>query len=136
MSFYRSTLSQALRYGLVGLSSNIILYLLYLLITTAGVGHKSAMTLLFAIGIILTFILNKRWTFTYHGYLQPAFIKYVAAYSLAYLLNLAALLVFVDLFRFPHQFIQGVMILTLALMLFLLQKFWVFRSPVTVATRA
>jgi putative flippase GtrA len=135
MSFYRSILPQALRYGLVGLSSNIILYLLYLLITTLGVGHKSAMTSLFALGVVQTFIFNKRWTFAHQGFLKPSFVKYVAAYSFAYLLNLAALLVFVDHFRFPHQLIQGVMTLTLALMLFLLQKLWVFRSPATVATQ-
>jgi putative flippase GtrA len=136
MSFDWASISQVVRFGFVGVTSNFILYLLYLALTGIGVGHKSAMTLLFAVGVIQTFAFNKRWTFGYQGFVQAAFLKYVIIYALAYLLNLTALLVLVDNLGYPHQVVQGVMILTLAVMLFLLQKFWVFRAPATAATRA
>jgi putative flippase GtrA len=127
---------QGLRFIVVGLGSNFVLYLLYLFLTTAGLGHKAAMSLLFAVGTLQTFLFNKRWTFARRGFLQASFVKYVTAYTAAYLLNLAALFIFVDRFGFAHQFVQGAMILSLALMLFLLQKFWVFRAPATAPTRA
>ena len=120
---------QAMRFGIVGLASNVVLYLLYLLFTTAGMGHKTAMTLLFAIGTLQTFVFNKRWTFGHQGLLHATFVKYLSIYSLAYLLNLTALMVFADHLGFPHQIVQGVMVVTLALMLFLLQRYWVFRAP-------
>jgi hypothetical protein len=63
-------------------------------------------------------------------------LKYILIYSLAYLLNLTALLVSVDNLGYPHQVVQGVMILSIALMLFLLQKFWVFRASTTAPARA
>lgn len=117
------------RYALVGLLSNAVGYLLYLLLTKVGFGHKAAMTLLFAVGTLQTFVFNKRWTFGHQGLLHSSFVKYVLIYGLAYLLNLTALLLFVDRLSFPHQIVQGVMILVLALMLFLLQRYWVFRAP-------
>lgn len=122
---------QGLRFALVGLGSNLVLYVLYLLLTTAGLGHKTAMTLLFAVGTLQTFIVNRAWTFGYKGGVQASFAKYVASYGAAYLLNLAALLLFVDHLNFPHQIVQGLMILTLALMLFLAHRYWVFRVPAT-----
>ncbi|NCC30514.1 MAG: GtrA family protein [Chloroflexia bacterium] len=129
MKLLLDAMPQAIRFGVVGLVSNILLYLLYLMLTATGVGHKSAMSLLFAVGTVQTFIFNKNWTFAHCGFLQASFFRYVAAYSLAYLLNLTALLILVDNLGYPHQAVQGVMILILALMLFLLQKYWVFRVP-------
>lgn len=114
---------------MVGLASNLVLFLLYLSLTGLGIGHKSAMTLLFVVGTLQTFVFNKRWTFTHQGYLQASFLKYLAVYGFAYLLNLTSLLVFADHLGLPHQIVQGVMIISLAILLFLLQKYWVFRPP-------
>lgn len=127
---------QGIRFMMVGLASNLVLFVLYLLLTSLGMSPKLAMTVLFAMGTMQTFIFNKRWTFAHRGFLQASFFKYVAVYSVAYLLNLTALLVLVDNLGYPHQIVQGVMILSLALMLFLLEKFWVFSSPTVAATRA
>ncbi len=135
MSLSFTSKSQILRFGIVGVSSNIVIYALYLLLTSFGVGHISAMTLLFVLGVIQTFILNKQWTFTHQDIFQTSFLKYVAVYSFAYLLNLFALLVLVDKFGYPHQAVQGATILCLAIMLFFLLKYWVFRIPCTTMKR-
>jgi len=96
-------------------------------------GHKLAMTLLFAVGILQTFFFNKRWTFKHRGYLQQTFVKCVAAYAIAYLLNLLALLFFVDKMGYPHQLVQGVAVLALALMLFIALRVWVFGNTSVIA---
>lgn len=117
---------QFIRYTIVGLGSNAILYLIYLLLTGIGLGHKSAMTLLYGIGILQTFLLNRRWTFDHEGKIHSAFVRYIIVYLTGYLVNLTALYIFVDLFGFAHQVIQGVMILFLAVLLFAMQRIWVF----------
>ena len=117
---------QFFRYAIVGLSSNAILYLVYLALTVGGIGHKSAMTLLYIVGVLQTFLFNKRWTFSHDGAHRGPFIRYILSYALGYLFNLAALLILVDWVRWPHQIVQGAMIFILAAMLFLLQKYWVF----------
>lgn len=118
---------QGLRFAIVGLTSNLVLYLFYLTLTGLGLGHKTTMTLLYTIGILQTFFFNKRWTFEHDGATRKAFIRYLAAYAFGYLLNLLVLLILVDQQGLPHQWVQGIMIITLAGMLFLLQRYWIFR---------
>jgi len=65
-------------------------------------------------------------TFANHGAISTSFFRYCLSYALGYLVNLLALYYFVDNLSFPHEIVQGIMILFNAVMLFLLQKFWVF----------
>jgi len=122
---------QGTRFIVVGLLSNSILYLLYLLATTLGLGHKTAMTLLYITGILQTFVFNKTWTFSHIGKVRTSFIRYLAAYGFGYLLNLAVLALFVDLLGYPHAVVQAIAILIVATQLFLLQKYWVFPGNTT-----
>lgn len=119
---------QALRFAVVGLASNAVLYLIYLSMTAAGVGPKLAMSLVYAIGVTQTFLFNKRWTFNHLGRHDTALMRYLAVYAGGYVANLFVLAWLVDGWGLPHQLVQGTMILVLAAVLFLLQKFWVFRS--------
>lgn len=119
---------QFVRYSVVGLASNLLCYLVYLGLTGAGIHPKLAMTLLYGMGVLQTFVFNRRWTFRHGGARDSAFYRYCALYALGYLLNLAMLCLLVDLLAYPHQIVQGIMILALAMLLFLVQKFWVFRT--------
>jgi len=117
--------AQGTRFIIVGVASNLALYLFYLLITASGLGYKIAMTLVYAMSALQTFALNAFWTFE-HKRIKGALAKYVLAYAACYLINFSLLAVFVDRFGLPHQIVQGVMILVIAVVMFLLQKFWVF----------
>lgn len=131
----RDSLGQFTRYALVGLGSNLLLYLAYLGLTAWGMQPKAAMSLLYALGVAQTFAFNRNWSFRHQGGLHGAFTRYLAAYAFGYLLNLTVLWLAVDQLGLPHQFVQGVMILTLAVLLFLLQKFWVFAAPTAATAR-
>ena len=119
---------QLLRYALVGLGSNVILYLAYLLLTGFGLGYKTAMTLLYGVGVLQTFLFNRQWTFGHQGHIHSAFVRYIIVYLLGYLLNFSALYIFVDVLGLLHQLVQGVMIILVAVILFILQRFWVFND--------
>lgn len=118
--------SQFLRYAVVGLASNAVLYLAYLSLTQIGIGSKLAMTLLYVVGVAQTFIFNKRWTFKHQGAQTRTFVRYCIAYGIGYLFNLLSLFVLVDRLGYPHRIVQGLLIFATAVLLFLLQKFWVF----------
>ena len=118
---------QLVRYAVVGLASNLLCYLGYLALTALGMDPKLAMSILYAVGVLQTFIVNKKWTFEHGGTRGTAFYRYCSAYAMGYVFNLAVLYLMVDRFGFPHQVIQALMILVLAALLFLAQKFWVFR---------
>lgn len=121
---------QLSRYAVVGLASNAVGYLLYLLLTYAGMGHKSAMSLLYVIGVVQTFYFNRSWSFNHQGMAHTAFIRYVIAYALGYLLNLALLWLAVDHLHMPHQGVQAAAIVLVALSLFMMHKYWVFAPSV------
>lgn len=120
---------QAFRFAMVGLASNALLYLIYLALTAAGIDPKIAMSLLYMAGVAQTFLFNKRWTFNHTGNHSTTLVRYLIVYASGYLVNLLVLFWLVDSLGYPHQIIQGVMILMLAGTIFLLQKFWVFKVP-------
>ena len=125
----RDTRWQLLRFALVGLASNAVLYLVYLLLTELGLGHKTAMSSLYLLGVLQTFVFNRRWTFRYQGRMPKALIRYLASYGLGYFFNLAMLIIMVDTLGLSHRIVQGILILITAGLLFLLQKYWVFPDP-------
>jgi putative flippase GtrA len=131
MSDFSGIRLQALRFGVVGLASNAVLYGVYLGMTTVGMGPKLAMSLVYAIGVAQTFLFNKRWTFGHVGRFDAALVRYILLYAGGYFANLLVLAWLVDGYGYPHQIVQGVMILTLAACFFILQKFWVFKVSET-----
>ena len=101
---------QFLRYVLVGLISNAILYGIYIELTSLGMGPKLAMSLLYGVGVAHTFVFNKRWSFRFNGAAAPALMRYATAHALGYGFNLAALILLVDRIGVSHQWVQGVMV--------------------------
>lgn len=125
---------QAIRYGIVGLLSNAVGYCLYLLLTNAGMGHKLAMTLLYVTGTLQTFVFNKNWSFKYKQKDHTALLRYMTTYALGYVVNLIALIILVDVVHWPHTIVQAAMIFVIALLVFTLQKFWVFPAQANPST--
>ncbi|WP_047707326.1 GtrA family protein [Plesiomonas sp. ZOR0011] len=119
---------QFLRFVIVGLVSNSILFIAYLFLTKCGVDSKIAMTALYVIGVFQSFILNKKWTFSHGGKNMSGFVAYICLYAIGYLLNLWALFLLVDKLNFQHQWVQGLITVLLAGFFFLAQKFIVFKS--------
>ena len=112
----------------MGLVSNAVLFILYLLMTNAGVGPKISATVAYVLGVLQTFVFNRSWSFRSVATPGPAFVRYVLLYSGGYVANMLILAVFVDRAGYRHQWVQGVTILALAVISFVLQKFWVFRE--------
>src|SRR5215467_6661017 len=107
-------IKQFLRYATVGVISNLVGYMLYLIGTGLGTAPKVAMTVLYAAGVLQTFLFNKRWSFGDRGPKGIALLRYCTAYASGYVLNYAILDVFVDVLRFRHEYVQGVTILLVA----------------------
>jgi putative flippase GtrA len=124
-----SVRKEAARFVVVGVVSNALLYLIYLGLTSVlGLGPKLAMSSTYALGILQTFVFNKQWTFAHRGGVSSSLARYLAAYGACYLINLSVMLLFVDRFGFNHAVVQGLAIGGIAVLLFLLQKYWVFAA--------
>jgi len=119
---------QFARYAVIGVATNLGMFLLYLLLTADLLGPKSAMSVTFIAGVLSSFVLNRNWTFRDRGATAGSLSRYVFAYATAYVFNYASLALFADKLGFPHVHVQGLAILTIAVYLFVLQKVWVFRN--------
>ncbi len=119
---------QLFYYGLVGIASNLAGYLCYLLITYLGGSPKTTMGILYVVGASIGFWGNRKLTFAHSGSLLGAGIRYLIAHYLGYAINLSILIVMVDKLGYPHQWVQAIAILIVALFLFLAFKFFVFRK--------
>lgn len=122
---------QFIRYGLIGIVSNLLGYLLFLLITYWGVEPKMAMSVLYAVGAAIGFFGNRQWTFSHSGTLLGAGARYFIAQIFGYLINFLILLVFVDGFGYPHQWAQAGAIFVVAGFLFVSFKYFVFPKTVS-----
>jgi putative flippase GtrA len=125
----RGTRGQFWRFVVVGAISNAVLYALYLVLTRWGLRPKIAMTVVYGAGVVQTFVFNKQWAFRSRGPAAAPFRRYVVTYAAGYALNLGGLSVLVDSLGWAHELAQGILIVVIAVLLFLLQKFWVFRAP-------
>ena len=119
-------LKQLLRYGVLGIVNNSAGYLIYLLLTYLGAAPKLTMTLLYAVGAVLGYAGNRRFTFAHRGNQMASGPRYVVAHFFGYLLNLAILIVFVDHLGYAHQWVQAAAIFIVAGFLFMAFKFFVF----------
>lgn len=114
------------RYTIVGIVSNGLLYLGYLLLTWFGLGHKLTMTLIFGIGVLQTFHANRAWSFRSANASGRSLARYVFVSAIAYIINWFGLWVFVDRLGYPHQGVQLAMICVVAVFIFANLKWWVF----------
>ena len=115
-----------IRYGVVGLLTNLAGYAIYLLLTWSWLEPKVAVTVLYPVGVIAGYFGHARYSFAYQGRMASGMARYLAAHAIGYGANIALLHVFTDRMGFPHQAVQAVAIFAVAGLLFLLFRFMVF----------
>ena len=120
------TTTQLFKYGIVGVTHNTIGYLVYLGLTYLGGEPKLVMTLGYAVGVYVSFTLNKSLTFSYTGPNKSAFIRFSLAHVLGYATNFTMLYVLVDRMHYNHAIIQIIAIFVVSILLFTLFKLFVF----------
>jgi len=122
------TASQVFRYGIVGILNNLFGYLIYLALTWSWLEPKLAVTLLYPIGALTAYFGHAKYAFTYDGHVTNGLLRYILAHFVGYSVNITLIYVFSDVFLYPHQIVQAAAIIIVAGVLFVLFKFFVFRT--------
>lgn len=122
------SMKQLLRFAAVGVVSNVIGYLLYLLITHFGAAPKLAMTALYGVGVFMGFVGNQKYTFAHQGELIATGWRYLMTHALGYLINLTIQIIMVDHLGYAHQLAQAFGVCVVAIFLFVVFKYFVFVS--------
>ena len=126
-----ATARQFFYYGSIGLLTNLSSYGLYLLMTHLGVSPKQSMSVMYILSVIFSFFANRKFTFQHDGHIGKSSVRFFLVYLFGYLLNLLMLVVLVDWMDFPHQIVQAIAIIVVAVFLFALSKVYVFRPTQT-----
>ena len=121
-------LRQLIRYGVVGLASNMTGYLIYLLITWLGVDPKVTVTLFYPLAATIAYFGHAKYTFSYKGGHAAGISRYVIAHICGYSLNIGSLYYFVDVLHYPHQLVQFCNIFFVAGFLFIAFKYFSFQT--------
>jgi putative flippase GtrA len=117
---------QFFRYATIGIILNTALYCSYILLTHTLMSSRAAMTLTYCCGVLLSFVMNRKITFSHQGNEAGALLRYILSYLIGYIYNFIALLLFVDHAGYPHEAVQAGVVVTLWVLLFALQRYWVF----------
>lgn len=126
---WRGTLAQTMRFGFVGLLNTAIALSLIWLLMVAGASPYVANLAGYALGLVISFTLNRIWTFRQRGPVKwTQVIQFLLACGASYLLNLAtvALALQAGTPSYPAQ-IAGVPVYTACF--FLMSKYVVFTPP-------
>lgn len=115
-------------YGIIGITINFISYLIYLFLVYWYMPPKVAMTILYAVGMLTSFFVNRRVTFIDNRGLKKSSWRFVFTYGCGYLINLLFLFLLVDKMEFFHEIIQAIAIFVVAGFLFLMNKYFVFKD--------
>lgn len=119
---------QLIRYGIVGIATNLLGYGIYLLVTYLGVTPKVTVSIFYPIGVGISYLSHGKWTFDSGERTFMSFFKFILAHLFGYLTNLLLLFYFVDILVYPHQWIQLIAVFVVALQLFISFKFFVFST--------
>lgn len=121
---------QLVRFGVVGLiNTGIGLAMIYAAMYFFHAGAGLANAIGYAIGLVVSFTLNRLWTFADDRHATKVLPSYVLAAGLAYLCNLAVVLVGTRAFAVDPYLVQlaGVAVYTGSM--FLLCRWFVFGQP-------
>jgi putative flippase GtrA len=80
----------------------------------------------YAVGLAASFSLNRRWTFRDRGRVSPALLRFLAAFALAYLANLATVFALRDLAQVDSYLAQAAGAVPYTVLFFLASRALVF----------
>ena len=114
---------------LVGSANTLIGYAIF------GVGYKIlelnynlALAIAYALGILIGYVNHRRVTFKSTAGHQQAFTRFVLTYVLVYLLNAGMLTALTEWVGLDPLIGQGVALVIVTLISFVIQRVWVFRT--------
>jgi putative flippase GtrA len=123
---FRDLLTQMVRYGVVGVLNNLWAYLLYLLLTWQWLDPKMAVSILYPVGALTGYFAHAKYSFAYSGGKSKALLRFIVAHVVGYIANLSMLFLLVDVCGYPHPGVQALAIVTVAGVLFVLFRYYVF----------
>jgi putative flippase GtrA len=127
---------ELVRYAIVGLTLNVLGYMIYLLITSLGGSPITTVTICYPLSVLTGYFAHRRHTFRHRsqGLEGKVLVRYITVYVAGYLINAALLEILYRKMGYPHQIVQIAAIFLVAIFLFVAMKLLVFKKQAFVVT--
>jgi len=123
----KNTIVQLVSYGIAGLAINGFGYFLFLIFLALGIGHKTAASILYIVGVLISYSLNRKFVFKSTSSLGVGLLWHLAMVAVGYVINISILYYLVDQFKFDPKFVQLLSIVVVSTFFFTFNKFVVHK---------
>ncbi len=122
-------LTQLARYGAVGLvNTGVGVTCIFAAKALFGAQDLLANAIGFSVGFVISFLLNKNWTFSYAGRSAGALPRYASVVAAAYLANVAVLELLVRTLGIDGYLAQVIAVAVYSIIVFVSSRLYVFAS--------
>ena len=124
----QKTWPQFVRFLCVGVINTLVgLSVIYACKYFGGFGDVYANASGYAVGLSVSFTLNRRWTFSHRGAITPAAIRFLAVAAIAYAMNLVTVMSCIHIIGMNDYLAQALGVPPYTLTTFYLSRLWTFR---------
>jgi len=122
----RTATAAFVRYVIVGLAQNGLLYLLTIGLLFLGFPGWGALAITYPLGVVISFLLNRAWTFAGRRRMRGQFLRHIVVYAAAYPVTLGVSWL---LERVMYPWLAtGLTIGIIAVTIFIMANLWVYPS--------
>lgn len=123
------------RFALTGMLNTLVgLGTIFALKWFAGMNDTVANLLGYGVGLLVSYLINSRWTFRYRQALLPVLPQYLLVVLFAYLVNLAVVHWCIDHLQLNSYLAQACGVIPYAALSYVLLRSYVFRSAMSSVT--
>lgn len=122
-------LSQFVKFGIVGLSNNMVSLGIYYILIFFNINYLIANTIGFFASIINSYYWNKKYVFKPDNNVSSSksFIKVTISYGISYILSIIIMYMFVDIMNISENIAPVLKLVFTVPINFLLNKLWAFK---------
>ena len=125
----QSRLKRPFRFVVVGLVNTAVgLAIIYGCKFFLAMNDVVANILGYAVGLMVSFVLNASWTFEYRGPMLAAALRFLVVFVIAYLVNLVTVLALIHLAEVNSYLAQAIGMPIYTVCFYLLSRLYAFRS--------
>ena len=125
--FDKKTQKQIISYAIIGLGNTIGGLLAIFFLLSQGVQIYLANFIVYSIGIVISYLLNSKYTFVVN-YLSFRFVKFILANALAYLINITVIYIIFKYLPYSNKYIvQTIGSASYTITGFIMTKYWVMK---------
>ncbi|MDR2497469.1 MAG: GtrA family protein [Tannerellaceae bacterium] len=125
----KTFLVQASKYALVGMGNTLLTFLVYVLLTEAfAMAPAFANPIGYAVGLVNSFVWNRRWTFGHSGAWLGSALRFFAVFALCYAAQFALCRYLNAHLGIKHYYVFVIAMIVYNLLFFLGNKYIIFKT--------